>query len=69
MEMQRGRPKVDKKAAFRNVAVPLEIYDMIRELSKTEDRTIARQLAVLIKSAHEAMYGIQDSKPDSSADS
>jgi hypothetical protein len=37
MEMQRGRPKVDKKAAFRNVAVPLEIYDMIRELSKTED--------------------------------
>jgi|TARA_R100000458_G_C8183901_1_gene179973 hypothetical protein len=53
MAAKRGRPAVEKKAAFRNVAVPMEIYEMIRELSKEEDRTIARQLAVLIKDAYQ----------------
>ena len=52
MAAKRGRPPVDEKATFRNVAVPMEIYEMIRELAKMEDRTIARQLAVLIKQAH-----------------
>ena len=52
MAAKRGRPPVEEKAAFRNVAVPIEIYDMIRELSKAEERTIARQLAVLIKDAY-----------------
>ena len=52
MAAKRGRPQVEGKAAFRNVAVPIEIYDMIRELSKAEERTIARQLAVLIKDAY-----------------
>lgn len=52
MTPKRGRPPVDEKATFRNVAVPMEIYEMIRELAKMEDRTIARQLAVLIKQAH-----------------
>ena len=53
MAAKRGRPPVDEKATFRNVAVPMEIYEMIRELAKMEDRTIARQLAVLIKTAHQ----------------
>jgi len=52
MTPKRGRPPVDEKATFRNVAVPMEIYEMIRELAKMEDRTIARQLAVLFKTAH-----------------
>jgi len=52
MSAKRGRPPVEVKAAFRNVAVPIEIYDMIRKLSKAEERTIARQLAVLIKEAY-----------------
>ena len=52
MTPKRGRPPVDEKATFRNVAVPIEVYEMIRELAKMEDRTIARQLAVLIKTAH-----------------
>ena len=56
-EARRGRPPVDKKAAFRNVAVPMEIYEMIRVLSKLEDRTIARQLAVLIKDSYQARFG------------
>ena len=52
MAAKRGRPQVEEKAALRNVAVPIEIYDMIRKLSKAEERTIARQLAVLIKEAY-----------------
>jgi len=35
----------------------MEIYEMIRELSKLEDRTIARQLAVLIKDSYQARFG------------
>ena len=59
--MNRGRPRVEEKAKFRNVAVPMEIYDMIRDVAKKDDRTIARQLAVLIKEAHEVRFGVQDS--------
>ena len=39
--MNRGRPRVEEKAKFRNVAVPMEIYDMIRDVAKKDDRTIA----------------------------
>tara|TARA_Y100001937_G_C6989216_1_gene271311 strand:- start:170 stop:385 length:216 start_codon:yes stop_codon:yes gene_type:complete len=52
MTPKRGRPPVDEKATFRNVAVPIEVYEMIRELAGVEDRTIARQLSVLIKQAY-----------------
>lgn len=53
MVKKRGRPPVEDKAAFRNVAVPIEIYEKIRELAKAEQRTIARQIAVLIQQAHD----------------
>lgn len=49
---KRGRPPVDNKATFRNVAVPLDAYDMLREMAGLEERTIARQLGVLIRKAH-----------------
>ena len=54
METKRGRPpkEEDEKATFRNVAVPIEVYEMIRELAGMEDRTIARQLAVIIKQTY-----------------
>ena len=52
MPPKRGRPPVDEKATFRNVAVPIEVYEMIRELAGVEDRTIARQLSVLIKQGY-----------------
>ena len=42
----------EDKVKLRTVAVPMDVYEMIRELSKAEDRTIARQLAVLIKDAY-----------------
>ena len=60
MEARRGRPRVEEKAKFRNVAVPMEIYDMIRDVAKKDERTIARQLAVLIKQDHEKKFGVQD---------
>lgn len=56
MKPERGRPKVENKAMFRSVGVPMEIYDMIKDLAKAEDRTIARQLAVVIKHAHEKHF-------------
>ena len=46
---------IPSMTALQNVAVPMEIYEMIRELAKMEDRTIARQLAVLIKTAHQGV--------------
>ena len=49
---KRGRPPVDNKATFRNVAVPLDAYHLLRKVADSEERTIARQLAVLIRQAY-----------------
>ena len=49
---KRGRPTVECKKEFRNVAVPLEVHQKIKELAELEDRTIAKQLKTLIESAH-----------------
>ena len=49
---RRGRPPVECKKEFRNVAVPLEVHQKIKELAELEDRTIAKQLKTLIESAH-----------------
>jgi hypothetical protein len=53
MANQVGRPKVEEKAKFRNVAVPLETYEMLREVADREERTMARQIGVLIRKAYE----------------
>lgn len=47
--VKRGRPPVENKAQFRNVAVPIDAYDLLRSAAEVEERTIARQLAVLIR--------------------
>lgn len=47
----------NKDNVFRNVAVPLEVYEQLRELSKADDRTIARELAYLIKEAYAQIIG------------
>ena len=41
-----------KQLQFRTVAVPEEVYKKIKELAASEERTIARQLGILIKTAH-----------------
>lgn len=51
--MPKGRPsKNGEELQFKTVAVPLEIYNKIVELASLEQRSIARQLAVVISKAH-----------------
>jgi hypothetical protein len=40
---------VEKKAEFRNVAIPVDAYELLRTVADKEERTIARQLAFLIR--------------------
>jgi len=46
-----------KDVVFRNVAVPLEVYDMLRQLAEADDRSLARELAYLIKEAYAQIIG------------
>jgi len=46
----------DEKQVFRNVAVPLEVYDMLDELARSDQRSKARQLSVLIKRANDETF-------------
>lgn len=49
-----GRPKSnpDDKVKFRNVGVLLDDHDLLRKLADREQRTMARQLSVLIREAY-----------------
>lgn len=42
-----------EKLVFRNVAVPMEDYEMLDALAKKDQRSKARQLSVLIRRAYE----------------
>ena len=46
----------DEKQVFRNVAVPLEVYDMLDKLARSDQRSKARQLSVLIKRSHDETF-------------
>ena len=48
-----------KEIQFRNVAVPIDVYDKLRELADFDDRSLARELAFLIKEAHAQILGPQ----------
>ena len=50
-----GYMKKDKEVQFRTVAVPNEVYKMIKQIAEKQERTIARQVGVLIKKAHAEM--------------
>jgi hypothetical protein len=51
--MPKGRPsKAGKELQFKTVAVPLEVYAKINDMADKEQRSIARQLAVIINKAH-----------------
>ncbi len=47
--------KKTKEVKFRTVAVPNEVYKMIKKIAEHQERTIARQLGVIIKKAHEQL--------------
>ena len=60
--MPKGRPsKNGKELQFKTVAVPEETYKMISELAELEERSIARQLGVVIKNAHQTHFNTNES--------
>ena len=61
-KMPKGRPsKKGKELQFKTVAVPEETYKMISELAELEERSIARQLGVVIKNAHQNHFSNDES--------
>lgn len=48
------------KTKFRTVAVPNEVYNMIKEISEYQERTIAKQLGVLIKKSYAQLKKIKN---------
>ena len=49
------RMKKTKAVKFRTVAVPNDVYKMIKKIAEHQERTIARQLGVIIKKAHQQL--------------
>lgn len=41
-----------EKPRFQNVAVPVEDHALLKELADAEQRSMARELSVLIREAH-----------------
>lgn len=54
---RRGRPPVQHKKEFRNVAIPLETHPKIKALAEAEGRTIAKQLQFLIDQSYTQKFG------------
>lgn len=48
-------PEKKSVIEFRNVGVIAEDHERLRELADAEQRSMARQLSVLIRQAHEQM--------------
>lgn len=51
----------DKEHAFKNVAVPVEDHLLLLQIAKKEDRSMARQLAVMIREKHRELYPTTES--------
>jgi len=49
------KPKVEEKekAQFRTVAVPLKTYNQVKEMAESEERSIARQISVIVGKSYE----------------
>lgn len=43
-----------EKAQFKTVAVPLDTYNKLKSMAQSEDRSIARQLKVILERYQEA---------------
>jgi hypothetical protein len=48
--------KAEEKLIFRNVAVPMEDYELLDQLAKKDQRSKARQLSVMIRRAYEQEF-------------
>ena len=54
---KRGRPRVEVKKQFKNVAVPKETHAKIIDLADLDGRSIARQLQFLIDQSYTQKFG------------
>ena len=57
---KRGRPRVEVKKQFRNVAVPKETHAKITDLAELDGRSIARQLQFLIDQSYKQKFENRD---------
>ena len=46
-----GRPKVENKVEFQNVGMIKEDHALLQKLAESENRSMARQLSVLVRKA------------------
>ena len=44
----KAKVEAKEKAQFRTVAVPVKTYDQVKEMAETEQRSIARQISVIV---------------------
>ena len=49
---KRGRPKVDQKIRFKNVALIDGCHDKLREIADYNERTMTRELKVMINGCY-----------------
>ena len=56
-----NRPMAYKDNVFKNVAVPEEDHRLLFLIAEHEDRSMARQLAVMIREKYRELYAEADS--------
>jgi|TARA_R100001015_G_C4602902_1_gene157880 hypothetical protein len=57
MEKQvRGRPRVEEKVRFKNVALIDDSHDKLREMAELNERTMTRELKIIINKEYDRRY-------------
>ena len=57
MEKQvRGRPRVEEKVRFKNVALIDDSHDKLREMAELNERTMTRALKIIINKEYDRRY-------------
>ena len=57
MEKQvRGRPRVEEKVRFKNVALIADSHDKLREMAELNERTMTRELKIIINKEYDRRY-------------
>ena len=57
MEKQvRGRPRVEEKVRFKNVALIDDSHDKLREMAELNERTVTRELKIIINKEYDRRF-------------
>ena len=57
MEKQlRGRPRVEEKVRFKNVALIDDCHDKLREMADLNERTMTRELKIIISKEYDRRF-------------